>query len=242
MVGTIEELEKEIEQFQRNVMASGEIVTLLNEMVDQIKMRNESFENKSKELISRIDSLPENVEKTNMASNAKLTANIVSELEKYIKYLDAEQNRYLQGLEKTRQQIQNNVEQSISQVKVFHDKIGKLLDGLDSVLDQIKDDNLRTNDEMKQAIDKLLKDRNRELIAEQDKYVSLVQGSSEVIKDAEHKLDEKYKEFIDTLDNMNISTLSEQNKQLMNELNKRTTIIAIISGISVILGVVGLFI
>ena len=60
------------------------------------------------------------------------------------------------------------------------------------------------------------------------------------IKECEGKLSAKYNEFIDTLDKMNLSNLYEQNVQLKNELNKRTTILMVISGVSLLLGVIGL--
>ena len=40
MLGSIQDLEKEIEQFQNNVMASGELVTLLKQMLEEMKSQN----------------------------------------------------------------------------------------------------------------------------------------------------------------------------------------------------------
>ena len=61
------------------------------------------------------------------------------------------------------------------------------------------------------------------------------------IKSCESQLTVKYSEFIDTLQKTNISNLYDQNKQLKDELNKRTTILMVISAISIIVGIVGIF-
>ena len=43
MLGTIEELEKDIEQFQKKMAASGELQMLLRQVLEQIKQQNSEF-------------------------------------------------------------------------------------------------------------------------------------------------------------------------------------------------------
>lgn len=43
MLGSIEELEKDIELFQQNMAASGELQMLLKQMLEQIKQQNSEF-------------------------------------------------------------------------------------------------------------------------------------------------------------------------------------------------------
>lgn len=44
MLGSIEELEKDIELFQQNMAASGELQILLKQMLEQINSRAQSLE------------------------------------------------------------------------------------------------------------------------------------------------------------------------------------------------------
>ena len=54
MLGSIEELEKDIELFQQNMAASGELQMLLKQMLEQIKQQNSEFGTQSSALISRM--------------------------------------------------------------------------------------------------------------------------------------------------------------------------------------------
>ncbi len=106
MLGTIEELEKEIEQFQNNMKASGELTTLLGQMLDEIKAQNEDFNQRSLALISKVDSLPIAIEEANSASNQKVKEDVSAELTQTLKDFSNEQDRYLAGLGQTKQQLQ----------------------------------------------------------------------------------------------------------------------------------------
>lgn len=310
MLGTIEELEKEIEQFQNNMKASGELVSLLKQMLDQVKRQNETFNRQSDALISRVDSLPGTIENANAESNRRVKENVSSELAQALQDFSDEQNRYLTGLEQTRQQIQNGMDRSETQEKHFNEQINGFLEKLDSsiiqirsgvkedvsselaqvlqefsneqnryltgleqtkeqiqncmdrseaqeklfdektsglfrkidsAIDQIQNGNAKTSDDLKSAVDKILADRNADLVTEQQKYISSIQQVDQSIKSAEEKLEKTYGEFIDMLMKMNISNLYDQNQQLKDELTKRTTILTVISVIGVILGIIGFF-
>lgn len=57
MLNTIEDLEKEIDEFQNNMAASGEMVQALKQIVDQMKQQNSEFDMQSKALLARMDNL-----------------------------------------------------------------------------------------------------------------------------------------------------------------------------------------
>ena len=87
MLETIEELEKEIEEFQNNVAASGEMILALKQMTEQIKSQSSEFDVQSKALISRMDNIPSSVEKIVTANNESIKSDVSVELEKSIKQL-----------------------------------------------------------------------------------------------------------------------------------------------------------
>lgn len=316
MLGSIEELEKDIELFQQNMAASGELQRLLKQMLEQIKQQDSEFGIQSSALISRVDNLPSIIENANILSNNKVKNDVVAEINRALQSFANEQNRYLQGLEQTKQQVQSYIEQSQSQEKTFSDKTATLVEKVDDIpsaveaknlksnaqikenvevvlqkalqrfaeeqtkylraienmehqirelMDQsnaqgkafadgvasaiakfdesakkIVDDNSSANVALKTDIDKLLVERNAAFAEEQNKYLASLQQTQSEIKNCESQLTAKYTEFIDTLQKMNISNLYDQNIQLKNELNKRTTILMVISAISVIVGIVGI--
>ena len=166
MLGSIEELEKDIEQFQQNMAASGEMQMLLKQMLEQIKQQNVEFGNQSTALISRVDNIPSTIENANISSNNRVKNDVVAEIDRAI----------------------------------------------------------------------------QSFASEQGKYISILQQTQNEIKSCEDELTEKYTEFNNQLQKTNISDIYDQNIQLRNELNKRTTILMVISAISIVVGIIGIVI
>ena len=69
MLGTIEELEREIDLFKQNIVSSNEMVDLLQNILNQIKAQNQLFDSQSNELMSKMEGIPEILEKANTDSN-----------------------------------------------------------------------------------------------------------------------------------------------------------------------------
>lgn len=129
-----------------------------------------------------------------------------------------------------------------NQEKAFSDGVTAVLAKFDETIKRIIDENVKANDALNADIDKLLAERNAAFAEEQSKYISSLQQTQNEIKNCESQLSVKYSEFIDTLQKMNVSDLYNQNVQLQKELNKRTTILMVISAISIVVGIIGIFI
>ena len=252
MLGTIEEMEKSIEQFQSNVAASGELVQLLKQMLEQLKQQNVDFDSKSQGLIDRLDKLPITVENANTSSNEKIKSDVAREMDKSLKLFADEQDKYVQSLGFVKQQIQNYIEQLQTQEKTFSEKTQTIIAKVESVIAAIEAENIKSNgvikdevlaakEEARKEFDNILKMRNEEFAKEQVRYVSSLKETQECVKKCEEQLSAKYKEFVDSLEKMNISNLYEQNVQLRKELNSRTLILMIISGLSAVVTIAGLF-
>lgn len=241
MLGTIEELEKDIEQFQSNVAASGELVVLLKQMVEHVKKQNEVFETKSQTLISRVEGLPVTIENANNNSNIRVKNDVTYEIDRMIQSFSAEQNRYLENLESTRTQIQKYISQVDKQEETIKEKFESVVKKFDEVLSEFVTANKKNTAELLESFSKIVKDRNEEFASSQQSYISAAEKTQANIADGEKKLAEKYTEFIDTLNKTNISNIYDQNVELKKELNKRTVILMVISGISILVGVLGLF-
>ena len=175
-----------------------------------------------------------------MKSNALIKADIEVMLQRTLQKFVDEQSKYLHAIKNMEQQIQKLMNQSDAQGKAFADGVASAIAKFDESAREIVDDNSLANTALKAEIDKLLVERNATFAEEQNKYLASLQQTQSEIKNCESQLTVKYAEFIDTLHKMNISNLYDQNVQLKNELNKRTTILVIISAISVIVGIVGI--
>jgi chromosome segregation ATPase len=316
MLGTIEELEKDIEKFQKNVAASEELQTLLKQTLEEIRNQNSDFNAQSTVLVSRVDNLPATIENANISSNNRVKNDVASEVDRALQSFTDNQSRYLQGLEQTKQQIQRYIEQAKSlegtvtdttseaiakvsetpstieaanarsneqiqndvrkelenalgkfadeqekylqsiesmrqqiqtyleeiknQKKEFSEETAAVLAKWDTVLESVVTENHNTNMELKGDMDRLLSEKVAEFSIEQGKYIDELRKTQESLQDCESQLNVKYKEFIGTLEKMNISNIYEQNVQLKAEIDKRTTILMVISIISIVVGVLGI--
>lgn len=241
MLGTIEELEKDIEQFQSNVAASGEVVVLLKQMVEQVRKQNEDFETKSQTLISHVEGLPIAIENANNTSNTRVKNDVAYEIDRMVQSFSTEQSKYLENLELTRSQIQKYISQVERQEETIKEKFETVVKKFDEVLSELVAANKKNTTELLDTFSKVVKERNDEFEKKQQRYIDVAEKTQANIADCEKKLDEKYNEFIDILNKTNISNIYDQNVELKKELNKRTTILMVISGISILVGVLGFF-
>ena len=238
MLETIEELEKEIDEFQNNIAASGEMVLALKQMIEQIKQQNSEFDMQSKALLSRLDTLPANIENTTIANNERIRSDVASELNKSLQAFSDEQGKYIISL----QGVQKTIQEFSDQGKSFREQTNEMNENMNSALSDLNEKIQNTTNLLKKDIDVSVSERNKEVIIAQEKYIKEIDGANVSMKKCEEALDSKYKDFLSVLEKMNISNIYEQNIQLKEELRKKTTILTVISAVSILIGVVGLFI
>ncbi len=212
----------------------------LQSYIEQFRSQEKTFGEKTVTIVAKVDGIPSAVEAENLKSNALIKADIEVMLQRTLQKFVDEQSKYLHAIKNMEQQIQKLMNQSDAQGKAFADGVASAIAKFDESAREIVDDNSLANTALKAEIDKLLVERNATFAEEQNKYLASLQQTQSEIKNCESQLTVKYAEFIDTLHKMNISNLYDQNVQLKNELNKRTTILVIISAISVIVGIVGI--
>lgn len=242
MLETIEELEKEIDEFQNNIAASGEMVLALKQMIEQIKQQNSEFDMQSKALLSRLDTLPANIENTTIANNERIRSDVASELNKSLQAFSDEQGKYIISLQGVQKTIQEFSDLSREQGKSFREQTNEMNENMNSALSDLNEKIQNTTNLLKQDIDVSVSERNKEVIVAQEKYIKEIDSVNVSMKKCEEALDSKYKDFLSVLEKMNISNIYEQNIQLKEELRKKTTILMVISAVSILIGVVGLFI
>jgi hypothetical protein len=210
----------------------------LQESLNHIKDIETSFISKSNKLLSEIEMVPSKILEDNTGANNALKDYIAMELSNALQKWEQVQNNYIKEISVVKQQLNETSNQIITQENSFVSKLDEILAIIENVPSRILDDNTRTNTVIKCEIDQILAERNRQFTEEQVRYISMVQSVQNEIKNCEVKLETKYNEFISKLEQMNISNLYEQNKQLKDELNKKITILTVIAIVSVIVGII----
>lgn len=128
------------------------------------------------------------------------------------------------------------------QGKSFREQTNVMNENMNSALSDLNGKIQNTTNLLKKDIDVSVSERNKEVIVAQEKYIKEIDSLNVSMKKCEEALDSKYKDFLSVLEKMNISNIYEQNIQLKEELRKKTTILMVISAVSILIGVVGLFI
>ena len=240
----------EVDRAIRNFSQEQEIyVQLLDQVkqqiqlyIEQSKAQTTAFGDKASLLAEKVESIPASIDAANKISNVQLHLNVKNAMEATLRSFSAEQSKYLQSLEQTQQKMQAYIEQSQKQERSFDDKSSELTVKVEAVPERIKADTRTSLAEHRSAIDSDIERRNTQFAETQQRYVSAMEETSGRLKSCEDQLLSKYQEFQQTLEKTNLSNLYEQNQKLQAELNKRTTILLVISVISIVLGIVGLII
>ena len=241
MLGSIEELEKDIEKFRSNVLASNELCDLLTQVVAQIKQQNGDFEKASDDVLSKLDGIPSSIENANNASNGDIKRTVSAEVDRALHSFSEEQDKYLTLVDQTQQSIQAYIDQSQNQTQKFKASASELCEKIEQVVEQIRNDTKDSLNEHRDSIDSDIEKRNQQFSETQQQFVAEMKETKEKLRNCEEQLLSKYQEFLGTLESTNLANIYEQNLKLQSELNRRTSIIIGISVISAILGIVGLF-
>ena len=174
MLGNIEDLERDIEQFRSNVAASNEMYTLLNQILEQIRQQNTTFDNKSEDLLGRLDGIPASLDTANAASNAAVKKDISVEIDRAVSDFTAEQTKYLQVLELMQKKVHAYNEQSQKQAESFDKKTAEIIEEVSNVSKQIKDNTISSLEEFRSSLDDDTERRNAQLEKTQQQYVTAI--------------------------------------------------------------------
>lgn len=78
---TIEELERELDQFHKNIAGSNKLIETITAVIEAIKLQKEDFSERSDALVKLIESVPVDIDKNNTATITELSQKIISAVE-----------------------------------------------------------------------------------------------------------------------------------------------------------------
>ena len=242
MLGTIEELEREIDLFKQNIVSSNEMIDLLQNILNQIKAQNQMLDTQSNELMSKMEGIPEILEKANTDSNTKIQTDISKEIKKAVDSFSARQKTYIDTLEQAESQIKRFIEQSGIQVKAFESDAESLTKRVEKIPAKIEELNDANNKKINSDIHTELEDVLEKFKFEQSKYIESIRETTERISSCESELKTKYQEYIDTLEKTNVSAIYEVTQQLKKQFDVKITILTVVTITSIVVGIIGWFI
>lgn len=231
MLGTIEDLNKDIEKFQKNIAASNELYELLDQLIKGVNLQNEELGNRADAVIRQLNSLPGEIKDSNSQSNADIRQGIQKISDSTVASLSKAQQDYI-----------NSIAQLHNEVKQYVLNVEEVTRNIQELPEVINKDHHQLNVTQQEEIGRLLTKAEDNIDEEQTKYISELQKTRNTIDGCQKELKGTYDDFLQTLENTNIAHIHEQNLQLQKTLNKRTTLLTVISLITVAVSIIGWFI
>lgn len=222
MFENVEQLEREIKEFEQNILASKALIQNIKEATAAIKEQNERFGDESDRLILRINEVPADIDETVkeninrlIEENKNITdglSAIASEVKTYEGMIE---DKYDAMLSETMQKL-NEVLSEISSYKV------SAKEGNDETL-------LKANEILKATIEAA----TESFKAESGKYTESLDKLTAQLTKTEAELEAKYRELIAKSENANDQIIKEITK-LKSTVDSKNTIIMILIVIGII--------
>ncbi len=228
MFENVEQLEREIKEFEQNILASKALIQNIKEATAAIKQQNERFGDESDRLILRINEVPADIDETvkeninrlieenrNIADGLSVIASEVKTYEGMI------EDKYDAMMSETMQKL-NEVLSEVSSYKTAAKK------GNDETL-------LKANEMLSATVEAAAESFK----TESGKYTESLDKLTAQLKKSEAELESKYKELIAKSESTNGQIIKEL-AELKSTVNSKNTIIMVLVVVSIIVSAVAI--
>ena len=192
MLGTIEELEKDLEQFHNNILSSNELYETMCKILGRLNEQTNKFEEKSDILIDNLKELPSIIENKNDANNLLIGETISKELDDTLMEFSKKQNTYLESVKRKLEISQFELKEKY---KEFDEKIEEVFNNLNEIpaIIQLNDD--KNNQIINEMVSKELDKNLINFSNEQKIYIDCLETMKIEINSIKISLEEKYDKF-----------------------------------------------
>lgn len=257
MLTTIQELEKEIEQFHKNIKDSNELINILTSVTELTKTQTESFETRTKAIIDEMSGLPPEMRNLFQSKAEEFIKEIRKENQSYQTAVSNLMDGYADKIAKAEVSVSNipnaleeiikkdraaNIEDlkkiqeeysaDLSKAnEVFSKHLQSAVEGVQSLPEQIKEISAQQYDAFLKELGKLIDARLAQLSETESRVLDLSQ-----------QLESKYNAFVAKLEATNMDQLYKYCQDMNKSINTKLGIILGGVAVAVIISIVSLFI
>ena len=222
MLGTIEELEKDLEQFHNNILSSNELYETMCKILGRLNEQTNKFEEKSDILIDNLKELPSIIENKNDANNLLIGETISKELDDTLMEFSKKQNTYLESLDLVKRKLEISQFELKEKYKEFDEKIEEVFNNLNEIpaIIQLNDD--KNNQIINEMVSKELDKNLINFSNEQKIYIDCLETMKIEINSIKISLEEKYDKFDNSLNKSlnDLNTIPLKIKSINDNNNK----------------------
>ena len=227
MLGTIEELEKDLEQFHNNILSSNELYETMCKILGRLNEQTNKFEEKSDILIDNLKELPSIIENNNDANNLLIGETISKELDDTLMEFSKKQNTYLESLDLVKRKLEISQFELKEKYKEFDEKIEEVFNNLNEIpaIIQLNDD--KNNQIINEMVSKELDKNLINFSNEQKIYIDCLETMKIEINSIKISLEEKYDKFDNSLNKslndlntipLKIESINDNNNKVIESL------------------------
>lgn len=239
MFQNIEELEKQVKEFQKNILASSEFIKGIQNLTNMVESQQTQFDKDSKDMLGAIDAYTKYVkEQTDLLiksiteqtskeaddfakSNEELIAKVKASSEELTKFV----------ADQTSAKAKEVTDSNTDLIKGFESRFVEYEKSLGLLFDRVKADNMKVSEETVAAFKTINSD-----------YAKNLNEVTTLLKEVSTQIELKYDHFIKRLENTNIGGLFAEVQDMKKEINKKFTLLFAGVGVAIVLTIVSFFI
>ena len=227
MLGTIEELEKDLEQFHNNILSSNELYETMCKILGRLNEQTNKFEEKSDILIDNLKELPSIIENKNDANNLLIGETISKELDDTLMEFSKKQNTYLESLDLVKRKLEISQFELKEKYKEFDEKIEEVFNNLNEIPAIIQLNDYKNNQIINEMVSKELDKNLINFSNEQKIYIDCLETMKIEINSIKISLEEKYDKFDNSLNKslndlntipLKIESINDNNNKVIESL------------------------
>lgn len=224
MLESIEQLEKEIETFHQNVVASNELNMLISTLIEQIKKQKEEFSHSSTDLLERISTSTIKIQEHNTQSIDGLIRTIHSQTSDF----SIESNRIIK-------QLKEVPDTTAQKNDVLRNHFTSSVQELERLINNIPD-------QVKSANSIVMEQELAEFKVEQERYLSELGKVAETVSAYKTELELKHSAFLNKLESTNIDQIYKLTQETKDSINKKFIFLFAGLMVTIVLMIVSFFI
>lgn len=196
MFEDITQMEKEIETFRNNIIASSELVEGIANLTEAAKSQKDSLDNSTRSLINKLDECIRQFKADHDESLQTLSSNNSAEIEKLQQTIAADMQKWISGIEVIKEAIKSNEETTI-----------------------------KKNDEQIQsfvsATERIIEDMKSTISALQDGYISSLKQAENAINTYQNDAENKYNSFVQRMESTNVDQIFKEVRDLKKSMHTK---------------------
>lgn len=271
MFESVEQLEKEVQEFQKNILASSELIKSIEDLIATTKSQKESFALESSELVAEMDAHTKALKSSYTEALTKLmkeNGKLISEISAKGESLLREMQGIPEEVDKRNSAMAAQFEakggailQEIQAIPVAVDKrnaavasdfqkcSADLKSQTETLITQLQAESVKFSnrcDELLLSIqssnDAHLSSVIKEVEASQKAYFEKLEATDVAIQRCEAEISEKYQDFIAKLESTNIDQMFKMCQEMKRSMDRKFIMLFIGVGASLALMIVSFFI